>query len=46
MELLILVAALCLLGLLANRFGHDSRARLSSAEERFSAHGLAWAPRD
>jgi predicted phage tail protein len=45
MELLIIVIALCLLGLLANRFGHDSRERLRSAEERLSAHGFSWAAR-
>jgi hypothetical protein len=46
MELLIIVAALCLLGVLANRYGHDSRDRLRPAEERFSAHRLDWAARD
>ena len=42
MELLIVVIALCLLGLLANRYGHDSRDRFSSDEERLSAQGFAW----
>ena len=42
MELLIVVSALCLLGVLANRYGHDSRPRLSSDEERLSAQGFAW----
>ena len=42
MELLIVVAALCLLGLLAKRYGHDSRDRFSSDEERLSAQGFAW----
>jgi branched-chain amino acid transport system substrate-binding protein len=42
MELLIVVAALFLLGLLANRYGHDSRDRSSSDEERLSAQGFAW----
>jgi hypothetical protein len=50
MELLIVVIALCLLGLLANRYGHDSRDRFSSDEERLSAQGLrlgqpGWAAR-
>ena len=45
MELLIVVIALCLLGLLANRYGHDSRDRFSSDEERLSAQGFAWGSR-
>jgi hypothetical protein len=46
MELLIFVLAVCLLGVLANRYGHDSRDRLRSAEERFSADGLDWVARN
>ena len=42
MQLLIIVAALCLLGLLANRYGSDSRHGLSSDEERLSAQGFVW----
>jgi hypothetical protein len=42
MELLIVITTLCLLGVLANRFGHDSRDRLRSDEERMSAQGFAW----
>ena len=45
MELLIIVIALCLLDVLASRYGHDSRDRVRSAEERFSAQGLDWAAR-
>jgi hypothetical protein len=44
--LLIIVVAVCLIGALANRYGHDSRDRLCSAEERFSAQGFEWAARD
>ena len=46
MELLIIVLAVCLLGVLANRYGYDSRDRLRSAEERFSAEGLDGVARD
>jgi hypothetical protein len=46
MELLIVVAALCLLGILANRYGHDSRRRLYSPEEHAAAAGLTWDARD
>jgi hypothetical protein len=42
MELLIVVAALCLLGILANRYGHDSRRRLYSPEEQAAAAGMTW----
>ena len=42
MEPVIVVVALLLLGVLANGFGHDSRDRLSSDEERLSAQGFAW----
>jgi hypothetical protein len=42
MELLLIVAALCLLGLLAVRFGRDSRDRLSSTEEWQARHGMVW----
>jgi hypothetical protein len=42
MEFLIVITALCLLGILANRFGYDSRSRLHSWEEQAAAAGLAW----
>ena len=42
MEPVIVVGALLLLGVLANRFGHDSRDGLRSDEERLSAQGFAW----
>ena len=42
MELLIMALALCALGLLAVRFGHDSRARLRSSEEQAATWGMAW----
>jgi len=42
MELLIVVAGVCLLGVLANRYGFDSRSRLLSSEEQFAATGMTW----
>jgi hypothetical protein len=42
MELLIVVSALGLLGVLANRYGSDSRSRLRSPEEHFAARGMTW----
>jgi hypothetical protein len=46
MTLLIIFLAVCLLGVLANRYGQDSRHRVRSAEERYSAQGFEWASRD
>ena len=46
MELLIVVAALCLLSLLAMCYGCDSRHRLRSREEEAAALGLTWDARD
>jgi hypothetical protein len=42
MELLLLLALLLLLDLLALRYGHDSRDRLRSDEERLAASGITW----
>jgi hypothetical protein len=42
MELLIIVLALCVLGLLANMFGTDSRRGFSSREEEIARYGMAW----
>jgi hypothetical protein len=42
MELLIIVAAVCMLGVLALRFGRDSRDTLSSTEEWQARHGMVW----
>jgi hypothetical protein len=46
MELLIVSVALCLLGVLANRYGYDSRSRLRSPEEHFAAGGMIWETRE
>jgi Tfp pilus assembly protein PilE len=46
MELLIVVAVLCLLGLLAMHYGCDSQYRLRSREEEAAALGLTWDARD
>ena len=46
MELLIVVSALCLLGVLANCYGHDSRSRLRSREEHAAAAGMTWDARE
>ena len=43
MEIVILVTVLIALGVLAHRYGHDSRERLSSAEERLARAGFRWA---
>ncbi len=40
MELLVMLVALIALGLLAQRYGYDSRDRLRSAEERLAAAGF------
>lgn len=42
MELLIGVGAFCLLGILANYCGRDSRDGLHSDEERFRLLGFTW----
>jgi len=42
MELLIIVLALCLLGLLANMFGADSRTGMRSVEEEAAGYGMNW----
>jgi hypothetical protein len=39
MELLVIVLALCVLGLLAGRYGYDSRSQLRSREEEAAAFG-------
>jgi hypothetical protein len=43
MEAIILVALLVALGLLATRYGYDSRSRLRSHEEDLAALGYTWA---
>ncbi len=45
MELILLVAGLCLLGVLAVRFGYDSRPTYHSAEDRLAGFGYAWQAR-
>ena len=42
MELLIIVLALCVLGLLANMFGTDSRHGFRSREEEIARYGMVW----
>ncbi len=42
MAILILLAALILLGVLANRYGYDSRERLRTDDEIRAAAGLGW----
>jgi hypothetical protein len=42
MELLICVAGLCLLSVLALRFGVDSRPRAYSPEEEYARLGMTW----
>jgi hypothetical protein len=42
MELLIIVLALCVLGLLANLFGIDSRHGFRSSEEEVARYGMVW----
>ena len=42
MELLIFVAGLCLLSVLALRFGVDSRPRSYSPEEDYARLGMTW----
>lgn len=42
MEFVLITVVLSLLGLLANRYGYDSRVRSQSPEERAAAHGMRW----
>jgi hypothetical protein len=42
MEFLLIVLALCLLGLLAGRYGYDSRGSLRSREEDAARVGMTW----
>jgi hypothetical protein len=42
MELVIIVLLLCTLGILANRFGVDSRPSLSSREQELAGFGCRW----
>ncbi len=42
MEIFGLILGLCGLGVLAIRFGRDSRATLQSEEQRLASLGLAW----
>ena len=44
MAILILLAALILLGVLANRYGYDSRDRLRSDDEVRATAGFRWEP--
>lgn len=42
MELLIVIAILCAVGVLAIRFGYDSRSLPRSPEEQAALDGMAW----
>ena len=42
MEMFFVLGVLVLLAALALRFGHDSRERLPSEEERLAQRGFAW----
>ena len=42
MELIIFIAALCVVGVLATRFGYDSRPTAHSKEEGLASLGLSW----
>jgi hypothetical protein len=42
MELLIIVLALCVLGVLANMFGTDSRHGFRSREDEVARYGMIW----
>src|SRR5438309_1612412 len=42
MEILGLIVGICGLGVLASRFGRDSRATLASEEQRLASLGLTW----
>jgi hypothetical protein len=45
MELVLALGALCALGLLAARWGVDSRETLHSKEQELAALGLSWSLR-
>ena len=42
MEIVLLLVGLCVLGILANHFGADSRPGITSSEHFMAAHGLVW----
>ncbi|HET6315775.1 MAG TPA: hypothetical protein VFG86_04910 [Chloroflexota bacterium] len=42
MEALLILSLFLVLAVLAARFGHDSRERLTSSEEALARHGFAW----
>jgi hypothetical protein len=42
MEFLVIVLGLCALGLLAGRYGYDSRGQLRSREEEAASVGMTW----
>lgn len=42
MDLIVLVVALCAIGVLANRFGYDSRDILGPKECELAARGYKW----
>ena len=42
MDALVIIAMLLLLAVLPLRFGHDSRERVPSEEERLAQRGFAW----
>ena len=42
MEFVVIVSLVCLLGILANRFGYDSRDGVRSVEERLARRGFSW----
>jgi hypothetical protein len=42
MEFLVIVLGLCALGLLAERYGYDSRGQLRSREEEAASVGMTW----
>lgn len=44
MELIAAVVILALLGVLSQRFGHDSRDGVHSEEDDLARDGLAWDP--
>src|ERR671939_323174 len=42
MELLLFVLVVCVIGILATRFGYDSRAVPYSSEHQFARYGMVW----
>jgi hypothetical protein len=42
MELLLLILAVCLIGILATRFGYDSTAVPHSSEHHLASYGVVW----